>query len=115
MVSFYGSEPSPRPKESHQRPPNAFGVDLVSGKTGTLQVKVGSNQLKLEFGIAGPTKGVRSGIMFPLETVSPHRGPGRAVRRGPAPTKHRQYLFTGLKPNRIWPSNKGLDKSPRFV
>jgi hypothetical protein len=25
------------------------------------------------------------------------------------------YLFTGLKPNRIWPSNKGLDKSPRFV
>jgi hypothetical protein len=26
-----------------------------------------------------------------------------------------RYLFTGLKPNRIWPSNKGLDKSPRFV
>src|ERR1035441_3972090 len=25
------------------------------------------------------------------------------------------YLFTGLKPNRIWPSNKGLNKSPRFV
>jgi len=25
------------------------------------------------------------------------------------------YLFTGLKRNRIGPSNKGLDKSPRFV
>jgi RecA-family ATPase len=29
--------------------------------------------------------------------------------------KDSTYLFTGLKPNRIWPSNKGLDKSPRFV
>jgi len=25
------------------------------------------------------------------------------------------YLFTALNPNKIGPSNKGLDKSPRFV
>jgi len=25
------------------------------------------------------------------------------------------YLFTALNPNKIEPSNKGLDKSPRFV
>ena len=45
-------EPSPRPGESHQRPRNAVGVVLVGGKTGTLQVKVGSNQLKPEFRLA---------------------------------------------------------------
>jgi len=26
-----------------------------------------------------------------------------------------RYLFTALNPNKIEPSNKGLDKSPRFV
>ena len=46
------AEPSPRTGKSHQRPPNAFGVVLVDGKTGTLRVEAGSNQLKTEFRLA---------------------------------------------------------------
>jgi hypothetical protein len=29
--------------------------------------------------------------------------------------QHFPYLFTALNPNKIGPSKKGLDKSPRFV
>ena len=30
-------------------------------------------------------------------------------------SKDFSYLFTALNPNKTGPSNKGLDKSPRFV
>src|SRR5450759_4934454 len=50
--------------------------------------------------------------------VHSHRFTREFPRRSPIlPTDSaiEPYLFTGLKRNRIGPSNKGLDKSPRFV
>ena len=35
--------------------------------------------------------------------------------RRPGMVFEERYLFTALNPNKIEPSNKGLDKSPRFV
>ena len=37
-----------------------------------------------------------------------------ALRRAPVQA-HSSYLFTALSPNKIGPSNKGLDKSLSFV